>query len=467
MTHSVLIFHLFEEEWSLLQGIGTQQGATHSPVLFSYYVSDQYDVLTGEWDVAGEVAPFYAGHISVWGVWFVDDATCFFTCPAQYSRLMPTLIAKLAYMGLRLSVKKTCTLGLVSPRTLTCLPDVAHLLEAKFVGVKLVFSDGDAHQISDLLRRALVAYVTNKTLLAHPEVPRQKRLQMFTMLVTSALRWLLCVVAPTRTNLNRFRVAHVTLSCWMLRTAVHFSNPVLEGIVHSRHACKTWLQAFSEMWDVLHVRMVWEWAGHVFRRQGDGMLYQGVANFRSSHRLQGARGVRRGPQNIGHRKLLAFLDDQGLPHDAAHDRQLWGSYLPAWQLYCGHRIPAVRHNVLWVVGQQYLGNRWRDVQGTFTGQEIWVLVPGLQLRPCVSTLRRREGWLHYYLEEVSLQSLCEVISGELMSRTFYVRVLVHAALCGPLGRACPDSCGKLVQSCVVVEMSCCPPEWAERMMALL
>ena len=234
---------------------------------------------------------------------------------------------------------------------------------------------------------------------------------MFTMLVTSALRWLLCVVAPTRTNLNRFRVAHVTLSCWMLRTAVHFSNPVLEGIVHSRHAGKTWLQAFSEMWDVLHVRMVWEWAGHVFRRQGDGMLYQGVANFRSSHRLQGARGVRRGPQNIGHRKLLAFLDDQGLPHDAAHDRQLWGSYLPAWQLYCGHRIPAVRHNVLWVVDQQYLGNRWRDVQGTFTGQEIWVLVPGLQLRPCVSTLRRREGWLHYYLEEVSLQSLCEVISG--------------------------------------------------------
>ena len=107
------------------------------------------------------------------------------------------------------------------------------------------------------------------------------------------------------------------------------------------------------------------------------------------------------------------------------------------------------------------------MQGTFTGQEIWVLVPGLQLRPCVSTLRRREGWLHYYLEEVSLQSLCEVISGELMPRTFYVRVLVHADLCGPLWRACPDSRGKLVQSCVVVEMSCCPPEWAERMMALL
>ena len=53
------------------------------------------------------------------------------------------------------------------------------------------------------------------------------------------------------------------------------------------------------------------------------------------------------------------------------------------------------------------------------------------------------------------------------SRTFYVRVLVHADLCGPLRRACPDSCSKLVQSCVVVEMSCCPPERAERMMSLL
>ena len=299
-----------------------------------------------------------------------------------------------------------------------------------------------------------MAHVTDKTLLAHPEVPRQKRLRMFTMLVTSALRWLRCV-APTRTNLNCFRVTHATLSCWMLRTAVHLSNPVPEGIVHSRHACKIWLQTFSEMWDVLHVRMVWEWAGHVFRRQGDGMLYQGVANFRSSHRLRGARGVRRGPQIIGHRKLLAFLDDQGLPHDAAHDRQLWGSYLPAWQ------------NVLWMVDQQYLGNRWRDVQGTFAGQEIWVLVPGLQLRPCVSPFRRREGWFHYYFGEVSLQFLCEVISSELMSRTFYVRVLAHADLCGPLRRACPDSCGKLVQSCVFLEMSCCPPEWAERMMALL
>ena len=56
MTRSVLIFHLFEEEWSLSQGIGSQQGATHSQVLFSYYVLDLCDVLTGEWDVGGEVA---------------------------------------------------------------------------------------------------------------------------------------------------------------------------------------------------------------------------------------------------------------------------------------------------------------------------------------------------------------------------------------------------------------------------
>ena len=35
----------------------------------------------------------------------------------------------------------------------------------------LVFSDGDAHQISDLLRKASVAYVTNKTLLLIRKFP--------------------------------------------------------------------------------------------------------------------------------------------------------------------------------------------------------------------------------------------------------------------------------------------------------
>ena len=59
---------------------------------------------------------------------------------------------------------------------------------------------------------------------------------------------------------------------------------------------------------------------------------------------------------------------------------------------------------------------------------------------------------------------CQVFSRELMSRTFYVRLLVHADLRGPLKRAGPTSCEKLAKSQVVVEMSSCPVEWAEHMM---
>ena len=62
---------------------------------------------------------------------------------------------------------------------------------------------------------------------------------------------------------------------------------------------------------------------------------------------------------------------------------------------------------------------------------------------------------------------CQVFSRELMSRTSYVRLLVHADLCGAFKGAGPTSCEKLAKSQVVVEMSCCPVEWAEHMMASL
>ena len=55
---------------------------------------------------------------------------------------------------------------------------------------------------------------------------------------------------------------------------------------------------------------------------------QGVENVPSSPRLQGGRGVRRGPQNVKTLAIgsFALFEDQGLP---AHDRELCGSYLPA------------------------------------------------------------------------------------------------------------------------------------------
>ena len=38
LSHSTLVFHLFEQEWTQAHCVGTQQGATHSPVLFGYPV---------------------------------------------------------------------------------------------------------------------------------------------------------------------------------------------------------------------------------------------------------------------------------------------------------------------------------------------------------------------------------------------------------------------------------------------
>ena len=61
LCHSVLLFHLFHEEWQQRQCVGTQQGGTHSPVLFSYFVADLFDQLTEQWEAQHEQPPFLAG----------------------------------------------------------------------------------------------------------------------------------------------------------------------------------------------------------------------------------------------------------------------------------------------------------------------------------------------------------------------------------------------------------------------
>ena len=107
---------------------------------------------------------------------------------------------------------------------------------------------------------------------------------------------------------------HVTFISWMLRVAAHFSHPLPEGIAHSRHACKLWLWWCFERWDRLHACMVWDWAGHVFRRPDIGLTYHALVGFRSSLRLEGARAVRPGPQHFGHRRLLSFLENRVIQH---------------------------------------------------------------------------------------------------------------------------------------------------------
>ena len=467
LSHSTLVFHLFDQEWTQVQSVGTQQGATHSPVLFSYLVSDRFDVLTESWEADGESPPFYAGPFSMWGIWFVDDTTLFFLNPSQFGRLMPTVVSTLASLGLRINVKKTCTLGLTAPGNLECLPGLPHELQARFVGIMLRFQDDDTSIMSDLMRRAMAAYVSNKILLGHLRVSRRKRLQMFSSLVTSAIRWLLCVVPASDANFRKLRVGHVTLISWMLRVAAHFSNPVPEGISHSRHACKLWLWCYSERWDHLHARMVWDWAGHVFRRDREGMMSQAVLHFRSSVRLQGARAARTGPQNFGHRRLLSFLEQRGIQPVTAHDRQLWASYLPDWLSSCGMGDLECRYNVQWVSESHHLGRRWRDVQGTFLGQEIWIVSRRPDGTLILSTLRRCDGWLHWETHDSGLMNVCAVVVTNLLSRTFSVRLLIAGEFQSVCKAQCPCFSRDLAAQSVVVEVSSCPMEWARRMREVL
>ena len=65
---------------------------------------------------------------------------------------MPCLVATLARLGFNLKIRKTCILGLQAPGSLGCLPLLQHVSDARFVGMILQVSAGDAHQIDQLRR---------------------------------------------------------------------------------------------------------------------------------------------------------------------------------------------------------------------------------------------------------------------------------------------------------------------------
>lgn len=101
LSRSVLHFQLFDEMWPLQQQVGIQQGATHSPVLFGRMVAAKFAELCAQWEARGELPAFRSGGLSLWGIWFIDDAICFLRNNAQYPRLVPGLVQMLAESGLR------------------------------------------------------------------------------------------------------------------------------------------------------------------------------------------------------------------------------------------------------------------------------------------------------------------------------------------------------------------------------
>ena len=203
------------------------------------------------------------------------------------------------------------------------------------MGTKLKLSADDDHQVARILHRALVAFLSHSVLLKHAQADRSSKLKMFSSLVTASIRWLRCILRPTRPTFHKLLVHQATLVSWLLRVTVHWSNPSPDGIPLAQHAVKLWVRVYMQIWDELLASCVWDWAGHVFRQPCDDLLLGALLSFRSSHRVNGARGLRRGPQNVGHKTLLTFLAKQGIPHDAAHDRLYWQSLKPEWLAHCG------------------------------------------------------------------------------------------------------------------------------------
>eukprot|EP00438_Fugacium_kawagutii_P025508 Skav224845 [mRNA] locus=scaffold3408:398171:400237:+ [translate_table: standard] len=111
LLHSHLRFEIFDSVWWCSQQRGTQQGGTHSPTLFSRVVAACFDTLTDAWRARGELPAFFAGHLLLWGIWFIDDAILLFRNAAQLHRLLPDVIRLLADMGLRVNFAKSCVVS--------------------------------------------------------------------------------------------------------------------------------------------------------------------------------------------------------------------------------------------------------------------------------------------------------------------------------------------------------------------
>ena len=128
-----------------------------------------------------------------------------------------------------------------------------------YLGLPFHIAETDAHLTSALCSRATAAFFTNKPLLTCRFVLPGQRLRMFGTLVTSSLRWSLCVLPVAQCNLQRLRVHHSTLLTWLLGGRAHVSWFSVECIGALRHGVKMWAGAFAEQWGCLLAAMVWQW----------------------------------------------------------------------------------------------------------------------------------------------------------------------------------------------------------------
>ena len=102
-----LRFELFDHSWWCDQNRGTQQGGSHSPTLFGRIFAARFEQLTNHWWSKGERPVFVADALSLWALWFIDDAILLFRSVAQTLRLLPQVVSMLADRGLTINVSKS------------------------------------------------------------------------------------------------------------------------------------------------------------------------------------------------------------------------------------------------------------------------------------------------------------------------------------------------------------------------
>ena len=97
LLHSRLRFELFDFVWWCDQRRGTQQGGSHSPTLFGRLVAARFEQLTQTWQLQGEHPAFVAATLSLWALWFIDDAILVYQTVAQALRLLPQVVSMLVW----------------------------------------------------------------------------------------------------------------------------------------------------------------------------------------------------------------------------------------------------------------------------------------------------------------------------------------------------------------------------------
>ena len=199
LLHSRLRFELFDFVWWCDQRRGAQQGGSHSPTLFGRLVAARFEQLTQTWQLQGEHPAFVAATLSLWALWFIDDAVLVFQTVAQALRLLPQVVSMLAGLGLSINVAKSCILGCslscALPGCLAAFPVVA---TSKYLGLPFQVTGENDHMVDQLCNRATAAFFSNRPILTNRLATRQHKLRLFNALVTASLRWsLLRLVCQT------------------------------------------------------------------------------------------------------------------------------------------------------------------------------------------------------------------------------------------------------------------------------